>query len=228
MLFCADPLLEFCNAQRIVPPEYQIYQSQLSFYCEATLQAVPDQVFGSRSSHPFPSKKLAQKNAAKEAVVWLRENNHMDRADHRKKRKMNTSQPTQSASQATSLNLLEPNATNNLQAALTGSGTHTDENGPLADGPYTSEVISLANILGFNPPTYTIERGDPLSTSIWSAYATFDDLRLSGNIGQVKNVHGKNNARQECARLVLIRLKEIDAERNVMWEKLQSQLKKRS
>lgn len=61
---------------------FQEFALGSSYSMEVTISDRPNEPFGSRNSL-FNSKKAAKVNAAREAVRWLRENEHMPEKDHR-------------------------------------------------------------------------------------------------------------------------------------------------
>lgn len=56
-------------------PIYTEYALGLNYACECLVSKRPDAPFGSRST-PFPNKKAARANAAREALLWLQENGY--------------------------------------------------------------------------------------------------------------------------------------------------------
>jgi hypothetical protein len=64
----------------------------LQFSCEVRIPT-RETPFGSRTT-AFRSQKLAQHNAAKKAVQWLRENGHFGDDGHLARKNQNTEHPT--------------------------------------------------------------------------------------------------------------------------------------
>jgi hypothetical protein len=70
-------LLDFVTSSgRASVADYQYLAVGLQFSCEVKI-AIRESPFGSKTT-TFRSKKLAQRNAAKEAVQWLKENGYIN------------------------------------------------------------------------------------------------------------------------------------------------------
>lgn len=85
---------------------------------------------------------------------------------------------------------------------------------PNANGgvKYTSLIPHLCGKLGFGPPQYVVEKAD--NTAFWNGYAIFPaNPIIEGRVGEVLNVYGKDNAKQEIAEVVYSFLKDIERQR---------------
>lgn len=80
---------EYSNATTTPAPLYQDYSVGKQFACEVTLKERSSKPFGGQDKL-FMSKKAAKANAAREAVIWLREQGHMgEHGPPKKKAKIN-------------------------------------------------------------------------------------------------------------------------------------------
>ena len=79
---------------------------------------------------------------------------------------------------------------------------------------YTQKVNDAYSILGLHTPQYVFEPASDLAPHILNGYASFpNEPGLPKKIGEVRNVFGKKNAKEEVAKGV--------------WEELQKLAKKR-
>jgi hypothetical protein len=142
-------------------------------------------------------KKDAKQNAAKEAVTWLVDNGYLN---------IDLSVPKPSAPPT------EVSSTAGLEGqspALPGA-TAMGETGALS---IAAQVPPLCISLGFSPPAYNMTKVEG-STSIYDIYAHFPgDMRITERIGEFKNVYGKKNAKEMCAREVLAYMRNFGRQR---------------
>ncbi|CAD6501673.1 BgTH12-01923 [Blumeria graminis f. sp. triticale] len=76
-----------------------------------------------------------------------------------------------------------------------------------------SRVPRLCQRLGFSPPRYVIEPVTP-GSSFYDAYVDFgNDHRVKGVIGEINNIYGKKNAKEELAKIVVEFLRVFEKER---------------
>jgi hypothetical protein len=163
------------------------------FTCTALIQE-SSQHFGKTIS--FSNKKDAKRYASKKAVDWLIENDLMP-ADGSVKFPKALPPPVLKA-----LGPIQP-ATPSLAGI------------PKATAPtsFAGQVPELCMRLGFNPPSYEIKK-DSENVAFWSGYAHFGgDPRIEGKVGEVKNVFGKSNTKEQIAGEVLSFLKDIERQR---------------
>jgi hypothetical protein len=145
----------------------------------------------------FSNKKDAKQYAAKKAIDWLIANNHMPSDGSARFPK--PPPPVQM-----------PQSKRRTSASQLDSGTL----GTLAEGAkkYTTMIPPLCGKLGFGPPRYELEKVD--DNSFWRGYAFFPGNPLiEGKVGEVRNVWGHDNAKQEIAQVVYSFLKDIERQR---------------
>ena len=77
----------------------------------------------------------------------------------------------------------------------------------------SAQVPCICHRLGFSPPRYVITPVLP-NTPLWNGYADFgSDPRIEGKVGEVKDIYGRKNAKEEVAKLVLSFMKDIERQR---------------
>lgn len=193
-------LLEYHNATDPLHtqpgPVYTEYGLGLHFAATCTIPSSPSP-FGS-TTLPFPSKKAAIKNAAKEAVQHL-----------------------------ISIGELEPNGSPKVRRkAKAGNGAPTvrvEAKGVEVkrDATYAARVNDLAPLLSLPPPLYRLYPASPAAPNLLSGAAHFTGMDaayhplLKEPVGEVRNVFGKKNAKEECARGVWDVLRKVAKERGV-------------
>ncbi|KAL9007076.1 MAG: hypothetical protein Q9188_000199 [Gyalolechia gomerana] len=198
-------LLEYYNAvdptHASAGPTYTEYRLDLNFACTCTMPSSPSQPFGSPTD-PFPNKKAARTNAAKEAVqhlISIGELNSDGSAKARKKGKVGAGGPT---------------------VRVEASGVEVKKN-----ATYAARVNDLAPLLSFTAPVYRFQPTNPSAPNLLSgaAYFTGDASYhplLKDAVGEVRNVFGKKNAKEECAKGVWEVLREVARERGVEVEEV--------
>jgi hypothetical protein len=83
---------------------------------------------------------------------------------------------------------------------------------------YAGQVPGLCHRLGFSIPKYEINPVAP-NTALYDAWADFGaDPRIEGKVGEIKNVYGKKNAKEEVARVVISFLQDIERQRMAEFE----------
>lgn len=142
----------------------------------------------------FSRKKDAKQYAAKLAIEWLIENNHMPSngsVSFPKPRRQ------QSVPKAASTLLLIP----------------IEDGGSTGGTSYGQRVAEMCAKLAMAPPTYVIS---PLEDfpAIYSGHATFGNSpEVMGPVGHFSNVYGRKKAKETCAEKVLQFLEGIAADR---------------
>lgn len=200
-----------------------IYKEQTllgsSFSCICTIPARPSTPFGSLST-PFLSKKAARTNAAREAMQFLISQDLLPLIN-------NTNSSTSSFSPSSSSFSFSSSAKDVAQLKKTETGGGGDmyetllssskADGNLADyTSYTLKVLKLCSLLQLPQPTYRLS-SNPLGPipNILTGAAYFAESAidryplLAGPVGEVRNVFGKKNAKEECARGVFQLLMKI-------------------
>lgn len=77
------------------------------------------------------------------------------------------------------------------------------------------KVIAIARTLGLAAPEYRLTPTDPRAPAFWDVAAYFSQsLSHEGPVGEVKQVHGKKAAKEECAKRVLAYLKGEEQKRS--------------
>ncbi|MCJ1259717.1 hypothetical protein MMC24_007556 [Lignoscripta atroalba] len=124
-------------------------------------------------------KLQAKTNAAKAAVEWLIAQGHLEADGTVNKRKKAT-----------------PGTA--VKADTTSGKSKVDEE----DISWGQKVNALYPHLSLPPPAYHLSPSSPLTPNIFSGGASFPNTPLikQQNIGEVRNVFGKKNAKEECAR----------------------------
>ncbi|KAL9604260.1 MAG: hypothetical protein Q9219_000658 [cf. Caloplaca sp. 3 TL-2023] len=193
-------LLEYHNAtdptHSSSGPIYTEYALGLQFACTCTIPSCPSDTFGS-STVAFPNKKAARTNAAKEAIkhlVSIGEVNPDGSPKVRKKVKVGAGGPT---------------------VRVEANGVEVKR-----DATYAARVNDLAPLLSLTPPIYRLGPTNPSAPNLLSGAAYFSGdaayiPRLKDAVGEVRNVFGKKNAKEECARGVWEALREVARERGV-------------
>jgi hypothetical protein len=174
--------------------------------------------------HPFPIvsttlglpefkyKKAAKQHAAKCAVQWLE--SEANEACHAA-----TASPWHIAGKTLKQS----------ETSETPSHTTPDEKRLTVDtsntvaipSSYSQQVAALCKRNNLRPPQYVFEENENYS-AYWNVYAHFgSDPRVQGRIGEVRDIYTKKNAREECAKLLLQFL--LDMEKH----KLKAKAKKR-
>lgn len=150
----------------------------------------------------FPSKQGAKATAAKEAVLWLREQHKLPPAG--------VKQPK-----------VDPN---NLPAGQTGLTQAIKAFEMEPTEKVTRRMNRLTQSLGLqHSPTYDIQASSssPSRQAIspngyWDVAATFDSRdvaripRLGDRIGELKHIYGKAKAKEACSQKVVQLLEEIE------------------
>lgn len=95
----------------------------------------------------------------------------------------------------------------------TVSGSGSTENVQSTTTSFAAQVPGLCYRLGFNPPKYEVIPVVP-GAPIYNAWADFGgEQRIDGKVGEVSNVHGRKNAKEAVARLVVSFLQDIEKQR---------------
>lgn len=79
-----------------------------------------------------------------------------------------------------------------------------------------ADNLDLCPLLGLSPPQYVLAPASNNAQNMLSGYATFANApSMPARIGEVRNVFGKKNAREEVAKGVWEVLEELASKRNV-------------
>ena len=184
------PSLEYQNAiDPTLGPTYIEYALGLSFACTVQIPS-HSTTFGSVSD-PFPTKKAARSNAAREAVHFL-------------------------ISQDLTNSDGTPKARN--KKIKLGTAVRIDQRGMevMRGTSWAQRVADLCPLLNLPTPTYRLTALAPSAPTMLSGSACFTgNPILPGNYGEVRNVYGKKNAKEECARGLFEVLKDLARARGV-------------
>ncbi|MCJ1323223.1 hypothetical protein MMC15_008577 [Xylographa vitiligo] len=179
-------LLEFSAQDPTLPaPTFTDLAVGAAFACECRLAQRAGQPFGGADAL-FASKKAAKAHAAREAVRFL-----VERGD------------------------LEAGGGVRAKRGRRGVKVRVEERGGDGDGEgersWGARVVDLCTLLAIHPPTYRLAAPDPATAPhIYSGAAHFDhEPLLRGPVGEVRNVFGRRNAREECARGVVAMLEGV-------------------
>ena len=170
---------------------YEDYSVGLSFGATCTIPSRAAQPFGSPSV-PYPSKKAARANAARLAVEHLIETGELNPngspAKLRKKAKLGAA------------------------VRLQGQGLEVKK-----ASTYTQKVNEAYGLLGLQTPQYVLAPASDMTPSMFSGYASFpNEPGLPREIGEVRNVFGKKNAKEWIAKGVWELLRELAEKRGVV------------
>lgn len=182
-------LLEYHNS--ISPtqgPIYQEYAVGASFACTCTIPGHPNP-FGSTAT-VFPSKKAARMNAAREAMKFL-----------------------------ITAGLTEPDGSlRTKKKAKLGTAVRIEKDrlGVKKDTTFAQRVNDICPILGLTAPEYRITALSADAPNMVSGAAYFrSEPSFPKPLGEVRNVYGKKNAKEECAKGVWLALSKLAKERGV-------------
>ena len=172
-------------------PLYNYYSLGSNFSATCTITSHPSHTFGSQTS-AFPNKKAAQANAAKDAVELLISEGKLndDGSTHgKKKNKLGTT------------------------VKLAGRGLEVKK-----WSTYVQKLNDIAPLLGLPQAQYHLSTAAlDMAPSMVSGYATFPNTNgfsaLLGQLGEVRNVFGRKNAREEIAKNVWALLVEVAEQR---------------
>ncbi|MCJ1378906.1 hypothetical protein MMC17_002005 [Xylographa soralifera] len=169
-------LLEFSALNPDQPaPTFTDFASGNAFACECRVVQREGAPFGG-ADVLFASKKAAKAHAAREAVQFLIRSGELE-ADGsvRKKRKK-----------------------------VGGGAVRAEEEGRQGEKSWGERVVDLCATLNLHLPTYRLAANDPIAPNIYSGAAHFEsEPLLRAPVGEVRNVFGRKNAREECARGVV-------------------------
>ncbi|KAI4640354.1 hypothetical protein J4E93_008560 [Alternaria ventricosa] len=202
-------LLEFQRATDSPQPTYTDYQSGQRFSCIITIEEEgKSQQFGS-ISNLFSSKKAARQDAARHAVEHFKALGTWPTDDTavggiRKRKKASPIDPD-----TVSISPLD----NSSSPSPTPIQSTTPTPAPPGTPSYASRVATLAVTLALPTPewNYTPHPSDPTFHSVCCFFKGAG--QHEGPIGEVRNIHGKKKAKEECARLTLEYLTRVKEER---------------
>lgn len=155
----------------------------------------------------FGSKKDAKRHACKCAIEWLMQNNFMP-TDGGVRFLNKDKIPAVTIPKVSILGAprrsndpaISPTSPPPSESTLTGASPTS----------YAQRVAQLSVQLGFSPPTYIATQEDASAPSIWTFKASFPgDARVHGEVGECRNVFGKKNAKEQCAKLVVAWLEAV-------------------
>ncbi|KAI9705998.1 MAG: hypothetical protein M1836_005404 [Candelina mexicana] len=193
--------IEYCAFEDIPQPSFTDYAVGQHFACEATITKRPDEPFGSREN-AFPTKKAAKANAAKEAVLWLRQDGHLS-ADGPSKKKRKIAGAILAESPAAVGRIANKETISNAQKV---NGGFRQLLGP-------KEELSQR---GLSPPEYRFTQDPP---GFYTGAAYFPrEPEIQGPIGEIRHTHGIKHAKDDCARQILLHLEGIIKARGVRLE----------
>ncbi|KAL9001010.1 MAG: hypothetical protein Q9169_000494 [Polycauliona sp. 2 TL-2023] len=187
-------------------PIYTEYALGLSFACTCSIPSTDGPstplVLGSPTA-PFSTKKAARNNAAKAAVqhlISLGELNQDGSCKAKKKVKVGAG-PT---------------------VKVEAKGIEVKK-----DASYANRVNDLAPLLSLTAPVYRFTPTSAAAPNMFSgaAYFSGDALlheSLKGGVGEIRNVYGKKNAKEECARGVFEALKGVARGRGVEFDEAEA------
>lgn len=204
-------LVEFCQKNKHPMPRYSDFEANLraqqvmgllanpkQFAYTVLLQAAPGQVFGSQEML-FNTKSEAKKNAAKEAVLWLRANNVMKVSDTPKQVKAKASTPDE-------------------QTRLTQGMARMNTNESVAQLVHDRSLQ-----LGLQSPRFEMRPqaapAGAVAPSFYTAWAWFceQDVEkqpsLQGPLCQTEVVFGQKRAKEICSKELLGLLDRLVAQR---------------
>lgn len=184
-------LQESCQKHAIPQPAYQEYQFGSVFWCVCTL---PEHT--TLMSGKCPTKKSAKQNAAKEVMEALRAQGVLPQVFRASAGEKHKSQDGSFVAGDTP----------------PGLGRGIDTAG--MNRSFAQQVHELCQALGISPPEYRFFEEDH-APGFLSGGAVFDrGAHLKDNpIGQFRHVYGKKAAKEECAKAVLIYLRDFEAKR---------------
>jgi hypothetical protein len=166
----------------------------------------------------FTNKKTAKQHAAKKAIDWLIENGKMPSDGSTTFPKVSIA-PPQNTVQSPVQKLPQPNPQPQLQkrhSSSSNEATPSILNQPMrtpSSPSYPQLIPPLCHKLGINVPAYKFSAAQP-NSPLWNAYADFQgDPRIDGPVGEVKNMFGKKNAKEEVSKEVWLFLKSIERQR---------------
>lgn len=178
--------------------------NEWSSTCDLVLANGLPKSFGSKDVS-FPSKQNAKATAAKEAVLWLREQHKFPLADVKRPK-------------------VDPN---NLPAGQTGLTQALKAFEMEPNEKVTQHMNRLVQSLGLHTPAYDLQASNFSSAQrgpaqgYWDVAVTFDGRdvaqipKLGGRIGEVKHVYGKTKAKEACSQKVVQLLEEIELSRGL-------------
>lgn len=182
-------LLEYHNS--VSPTQGPIYQEYAvggSFACTCVIPGHPTPFGG--TSTVFPNKKAARVNAAREAMEFL-----------------------------ITAGLTEPDGSlKTKKKAKLGAAVRIEKDrlGVKKDTTFAQRVNDICPILGLSAPEYRITPLSADAPNIVSGAAYFRSEPLFPKpLGEVRNVYGKKNAKEECAKGVWMTLSELAKKRGV-------------
>ncbi|OCK95305.1 uncharacterized protein K441DRAFT_658709 [Cenococcum geophilum 1.58] len=192
---CIGLLLEYARSTSTPEPTYNEYSAGPLFSCEVELTQRPGEPFGGRNE-PYSNKKAARSSAARKAVEWLRAEGLLSEDGPVRKKKAKANSPS--------------GGPNSSPKGAAGKGEDTAET-----ESYVHKVIAIARTLGLAAPEYRLTPTDPRAPAFWDVAAYFSQsLSHEGPVGEVKQVHGKKAAKEECAKRVLAYLKGEEQKRS--------------
>jgi hypothetical protein len=203
-------------------PEILIYESTPFWFCEIVLEKYPEKKFGGTEVEKGnTSKKVVQKMAAKEAVLWLRSEGLMSEVDSKPTAKAKRTNMEITVDEIRNMANAPKASANTLQnteksAAAQVVSTYCSSFNQGLDMQLIFSLVGLCNLLGLQPPQYTLIQSahTPRGEVFWNGYATFSHApELDGPIGQVDSVCGKKTAKEEISKNVVERLQKLEADR---------------
>ncbi|KAL9641276.1 MAG: hypothetical protein Q9204_000125 [Flavoplaca sp. TL-2023a] len=209
---------------------YTEYALGLSFACTCSIPSTDGSsmplVLGSPTT-PFSNKKAARNNAAKAAVqhlISIGELNADGSCKAKKKFKLGAGPTVKVEAKGIEVKK-DASYANRVSSSDTyafGLSTLKICLFPIKQAD-SHQVNDLAPLLSLTTPVYRFTPASAAAPNMFSgaAYFSGDALHypsLKGEVGEVRNVYGKKNAKEECARGVWEALKGVAKERGVEFE----------
>ena len=200
----SDTILEYCNSLAVPPTvDYDIVSPrEQSFTC--TLSITPSPLNGTPWIITTPticaSKKAAKASVAEKAVATLI-----------------------AADKLASDGSLHKSHSRLGNIALQSVGADSSTSAKQTSESYGARVAALCTTLGMRPPAYKLAALDPVNAPTLISGACYfpgEPIKVNGvvsleggPIGEVRHIHGKKAAKEECAKQVLEYLENVKAAR---------------
>ncbi|KAL2042136.1 hypothetical protein N7G274_005324 [Stereocaulon virgatum] len=175
---------------------YNDYAVGSVFACECSIPSRPDHTFGSKTE-AFPSKKAARFNSAQKAVEYLISEGHLNPDGSTKARKK-----------------VKHGAAVRIQCK---------DLEVKKEASYAQKVQDICPLLGLTSPQYSLTPTSDQAPNMLNGYASFPNQPdMPKEIGEVRNVFGKKNAKEELAKAVWVVLQGLAQKRGVKIEEAEA------
>lgn len=202
----------FCQTSATPTPVSHEYQrgniAQFSASFSLSLPEGRQIVFGDDTKF-CSSKKAARTIAAQEAVLCLRGEGLLPNTS------VSAGPQRTCTSLSTSLVRHTPPSTTTSSLVDNRTTLHPTPQVDPSSREITAQILALCKLLGLSQPIYQHKPSFLDTTPHWVNSAAFfpGSTDLQGPIGSVERIFGKKNAKEECAKRVLIVLEELKAKR---------------